>query len=187
MSLKRPLSTCRTGVLLAVMCGLPPVAMGDLTDPADPNAAVPPTEYRSVFDDGKAASEEEPANRPSPWRRLFNPDGSFVPEDGLARDTKPDSTQPAPDGSKAMVSENQSPPAPVPGESDARGIIKAIDIKQAKVKLKHGPIDKLGMPGMTMKFRVDDPSLLNTVKEGDEVGFTIEMQGSAFVVTGFQR
>ena len=42
------------------------------------------------------------------------------------------------------------------------------------------------MPGMTMKFRVAEPSLLNTVKEGEELGFTVEQQGSAFVITGFQ-
>ena len=43
------------------------------------------------------------------------------------------------------------------------------------------------MPGMTMVFRVKDPALLDQVKEGEEVGVTIEMEGSKFFVTGFQK
>jgi Cu/Ag efflux protein CusF len=72
-------------------------------------------------------------------------------------------------------------------DSDARGVIKSIDRKSGKVKLKHGPIKRLDMPGMTMVFRVKDPALLEQVSKGDTVGFTVDVEGSAFYVTGFQK
>ena len=43
------------------------------------------------------------------------------------------------------------------------------------------------MPGMTMVFRVKDPSLLNEVREGDEIAFDVEMQGTAFFVTDIHK
>ena len=43
------------------------------------------------------------------------------------------------------------------------------------------------MPGMTMVFRVKDPAILDQVKEGDEVGVTIEADGPRILVTGFQK
>ena len=70
--------------------------------------------------------------------------------------------------------------------SDARGVIKSIDASRGRVKLKHGPIAKHDMPGMTMIFRVKDPNILSTVKAGDEVGFTTEVEANVFFVTGFQ-
>ena len=71
--------------------------------------------------------------------------------------------------------------------SDARGVIKSIDEQQNKVKLKHGPIEKFDMPGMTMVFRVKDPGLLKQVQKGDEVGVTVEMDRGAMYITGFQK
>lgn len=170
--------------LFALLCGLPLVATGDPPDPADPNVQVPRAVYRSVFDD-TGVSDEGPAPRPLPWKRLFKPDGSFVPEDSLDAGAERDNekampeTVPMPPPAQAMGPRDGS-------GSDARGVVKAIDRDRVRVKLKHGPIDKLGMPGMTMMFRVADPSLLDTVQADEEVGFTIEQRGRAFVVTGFQ-
>lgn len=80
------------------------------------------------------------------------------------------------------------PEAPSPSAaSDTRGRIESINLNDAKVKLKHGPIPKFDMPGMTMVFRVQDPKLLAQIKVGDEVGVTLEKSGSGFVITGFQK
>ncbi|NKC16733.1 MAG: copper-binding protein [Gammaproteobacteria bacterium] len=81
----------------------------------------------------------------------------------------------------------KSPHATLPPGSDGRGIVRSVNLEQRKVKLKHGPIQKLDMPGMTMIFRVKDPALLKQIKAGEEVGFTIEMEGSTFYITGFQK
>lgn len=81
-----------------------------------------------------------------------------------------------------------SPEAPASKvASDTRGTIESINKAEGKVKLKHGPIPKFDMPGMTMVFRVQDPKLLDQVKVGDQVGVTMQMTGSAIVITGFQK
>ena len=66
---------------------------------------------------------------------------------------------------------------------DAQGEIKTIRASQGKVKIKHGPIDKYGMPAMTMMFKVADPSLLDDLKKGSAVEFDIDNSSGGFVIT----
>ena len=73
------------------------------------------------------------------------------------------------------------------GETDSRGVIKKIYLDDGKVKLKHGPIDRLEMPGMTMIFYVKDPSILDGLTVGEEVGFDVEMDGTAFYIIRFEQ
>ncbi len=68
--------------------------------------------------------------------------------------------------------------------SDAE--VKKIDKSQGKITLKHGPIDNLGMPGMTMVFKVQDASMLDQVKAGDNVRFMADKMNGALVVTKLQ-
>ncbi len=64
----------------------------------------------------------------------------------------------------------------------AQGRIDAVDMANGKVKLSHGPIKSLGMPGMTMNFRVAEPALLEGLKPGQQVEFqVIERDGDYFV------
>lgn len=60
--------------------------------------------------------------------------------------------------------------------------VKKIDTEQGKITLKHGPIENLGMPGMTMVFRAD-PALLATVQVGDQVKFKADKVDGAIKVT----
>ena len=62
------------------------------------------------------------------------------------------------------------------------GELKKIDAEQGKITLKHGPIDNLGMPGMTMVFRAD-VALLSNFKPGDLVKFKADRVDGAFKVT----
>ena len=64
----------------------------------------------------------------------------------------------------------------------ADGEIKKIDPEQGKVTLKHGTIDSLGMPGMTMVFRVD-AALVSNFKPGDSVRFKADRVDGALKVT----
>ena len=66
---------------------------------------------------------------------------------------------------------------------DGMGVVKGIRTEQGKVKIQHGPIDKYGMPEMTMMFKVDDPSMLEGLNKGDEVGFNVDDTSGGFVVT----
>lgn len=69
------------------------------------------------------------------------------------------------------------------GAGYSEGEIRKIDLEQGKVTLKHGPIDNLGMPGMTMVFRVAEPAKLASFKTGDAVKFKADRVDGAIVVT----
>src|SRR5688500_7877486 len=65
----------------------------------------------------------------------------------------------------------------------ADGEIRKVDKDAKKITIKHGPLQKLEMPAMTMVFQVKDPALLERVKAGDKVKFDAEKIGGAFTVT----
>ena len=54
------------------------------------------------------------------------------------------------------------------------GEVRKVDLEQKKVTLRHGPIQNLEMPAMTMVFQVADAKLLENVKVGDKVRFSVE-------------
>ncbi len=62
------------------------------------------------------------------------------------------------------------------------GDLKKIDIDQSKITIKHGPIDNLGMPGMTMVFRAD-PAVLAQFKAGDLIKFKADRVDGSLKVT----
>ena len=65
----------------------------------------------------------------------------------------------------------------------AVGSVESVDRDQGKVLIVHGPIVNLGMPGMTMLFRVIKRSLLDNLSAGDKVRFRAEkMQGTLYIV-----
>ena len=66
------------------------------------------------------------------------------------------------------------------------GEIHKVDLKSQKITIKHGEIKNLGMPGMTMIFRVKDPALLDKVKKGDKIRFKAETAKGAIVVTAIE-
>ena len=63
------------------------------------------------------------------------------------------------------------------------GVVKKVDKAQGKLTLKHGPLENLGMPAMTMVFRVRDANWLDQVKPGDTVRFRADRVNGAFTVT----
>ena len=68
------------------------------------------------------------------------------------------------------------------------GEVRKIDEAAGKITLKHGPIKALEMDdGMTMVFRVLDPSMLKQVKVGDKVKFDADRVNGQITVTKFQK
>jgi len=65
----------------------------------------------------------------------------------------------------------------------ADGEIRKVDKDAKKITIKHGPIQSLDMPPMTMVFQVKDPAMLEQVKAGDKVKFDAEKTGGAYIVT----
>ncbi|QYF96179.1 copper-binding protein [Massilia sp. PAMC28688] len=66
------------------------------------------------------------------------------------------------------------------------GEIKKVDKEAGKITVKHGPLVNLDMPAMTMVFKVKDPAMLEQVKAGDKVKFTVEKINGAFTITALQ-
>lgn len=73
-------------------------------------------------------------------------------------------------------------PAIADGEM-VKGEVVKVDKAAGKLTLKHGPIKKLDMDGMTMVFRVADPAMLDRVKAGDKVEFEADRVNGAITVT----
>jgi Cu(I)/Ag(I) efflux system periplasmic protein CusF len=65
----------------------------------------------------------------------------------------------------------------------ASGEVLAVYKKQKRLLLKHGPIENLGMGGMTMEFGVAQDKLLGALKKGDKVRFEAKKMGDDYVVT----
>ncbi|MDM0002015.1 copper-binding protein [Variovorax sp. J22P240] len=65
----------------------------------------------------------------------------------------------------------------------SNGEVRKVDKENARITLKHGPLNNLEMPGMTMVFKVSDNALLDTVQTGDKVRFRAEMVDGKIVVT----
>ena len=70
-----------------------------------------------------------------------------------------------------------------PVQAQGVGIVKAIDAAKGTVTLQHEAIAAIGWPAMTMSFEADPPALLQKVKVGDKVQFTLHPAGMASTVT----
>ena len=67
--------------------------------------------------------------------------------------------------------------------SMTEGEVRKIDKQAKKITLKHGDIQNLDMPGMTMVFQVKDAALLDKVKAGDKVRFAASNPGGKLTLT----
>ncbi len=66
------------------------------------------------------------------------------------------------------------------------GEVKKVDKEAGKVTLKHGPIENLDMPAMTMLFRVKQPEMLDQLREGDKIKFTADRVNGALTITSLE-
>ena len=65
----------------------------------------------------------------------------------------------------------------------SEGVVKKVNKAQGKLTLRHGPLENLNMPAMTMIFRVQDPSMLDRVKPGDNIHFRADSVNGMLTVT----
>lgn len=61
--------------------------------------------------------------------------------------------------------------------------VKKVDPATGKVTLTHGPLKNLGMPAMTMAFKVKDAAVLAKLKAGDKIRFVAEHVGNEYHAT----
>lgn len=67
-----------------------------------------------------------------------------------------------------------------------KGTIVSKNKASGNVTLQHEAIPAIGWGAMTMEFKVKDKMLLNKVKKGDKVQFTLVQQGQDYVITSIK-
>jgi Cu/Ag efflux protein CusF len=93
---------------------------------------------------------------------------ALVPQTGVAADP---AAKPAAKASAAL----------------SEGEVRKVDREEKKVTIKHGPIENLKMPPMTMVFRVKDAGLLEGLEPGTKVRFRAEEADGGYLVTRLQK
>ena len=78
-------------------------------------------------------------------------------------------------GNPGSTSANPSEPS--------EGEITRWEPRTLKVTLRHGEIKNLGMPPMTMVFRVHDARMLAPFQTGDKVRFRAERRSTGYFIT----
>ena len=69
------------------------------------------------------------------------------------------------------------------GAEYTKGTIKKVNLKSKKVTIIHEELTNLGMPAMTMVFRLKDESMLEKMKAGNNIEFVAErVKGKLTVV-----
>jgi Cu(I)/Ag(I) efflux system periplasmic protein CusF len=90
----------------------------------------------------------------------------------------------------AAYSQTAAQPPLQPAQADAPamtdGEVRRIDKEAKKITLRHGPIQNLNMPPMTMVFQVKDPALLDKVNVGDKVKFSAEKITGGYALTNLE-
>jgi Cu/Ag efflux protein CusF len=76
---------------------------------------------------------------------------------------------------------------PAASQDDANalsdGEVRKVDKGSGKLTVQHGPLTNLGMPGMTMAFKVQDPAMLDRVMAGDKVRLRVEYLNGTYTIT----
>lgn len=75
------------------------------------------------------------------------------------------------------------PPAFADKPELVSGQVVKVDAGRGKVTLKHARIKSIDMAAMTMPFKVSDASMLQAVKPGDKVRFSVAMVQDELVIT----
>jgi Cu/Ag efflux protein CusF len=68
-----------------------------------------------------------------------------------------------------------------------RAEITKIAPEKAQLTLKHEAIKSIGMDAMTMPYKVSNAALLKGFKPGDQVRFTLKMQGDQTTVDALEH
>ena len=66
------------------------------------------------------------------------------------------------------------------------GKVTAVDKSAGTITLDHGPITEANWPAMTMAFKAA-PTLIDSVKVGDQVNFELKLDGNAGEVTAIEK
>lgn len=69
----------------------------------------------------------------------------------------------------------------------SHGEVRLVDRPAGRIVLRHGPIENLGIPPMTMIFRVKDPKQIDGLDFGVPVRFVADRLEGAFTIIHIER
>lgn len=68
-------------------------------------------------------------------------------------------------------------------ETFVKGVVQKVDAKAKKLTIAHEDLVDLDMPAMTMVFAAGEPSMVENLKEGDQIEFVAERVNGRLTVT----
>ena len=74
-------------------------------------------------------------------------------------------------------------PATSPKTGKGTGLIQQIDRDKGVITIKHGPLQGLNMPAMTMLFLVKDKAMLSNLQPLQKVDFELTYDGGNYMIT----
>jgi len=74
-------------------------------------------------------------------------------------------------------------PAGAQKSGKGTGLIQQVDREKGTVTIKHGPLQGLDMPAMTMSFLVKDKAMLSNLQPLQKVDFELTYDGKTFLIT----
>ena len=77
-------------------------------------------------------------------------------------------------------------PAASQKSSKGAGLIQQIDRDKGVITIKHGPLQGLNMPPMTMSFLVKDKAMLSSLKPLQKVDFELTYDGRQYLITSIK-
>lgn len=69
----------------------------------------------------------------------------------------------------------------------ADGLVRRVDRAAGRVIIAHGPLVNIGMPPMTMAFRVKEAVWLEQMKDGDRIRFVADNVDGRLTVVRFDK
>ena len=85
------------------------------------------------------------------------------------------------------VQAKETPAASAASATLTDGEVVRINKNAASLTIKHGPMPKFNMPGMTMPYKVKDKAVLEQLKIGDRIKFDAEDVGGMFTVVRLEK
>ena len=78
--------------------------------------------------------------------------------------------------------------APAASQKTGRGtgLIQQIDRDKGVITIKHGPLQGLNMPPMTMSFLVKDKAMLSSLQPLQKVDFELTYDGRQYLITSIR-
>ncbi|MGF6759057.1 copper-binding protein [Paraburkholderia sp. GAS42] len=71
------------------------------------------------------------------------------------------------------------------GKADAE--VRKVDPETGVVTLKHGALDNVGVPPMTMAFKAKDAAMIKQIHEGDKVKVRVENVNGTLTIVKLEK